>query len=213
MVIVSLIIFFVIFIFSVIIHEYAHGKVANILGDPTAELAGRLTLNPIPHIDPIGSVILPLLLIFSGVNILFGWAKPVPIDPFNLRNPRKDAALIALAGPGVNLIIALIAALLVRITYSQGVTDSFLKLFIWEPIIRTNVVLAVFNLIPVAPLDGFKIVGGILPSKQARDWFDLERYGMIFLILLIIPFGRISLLNMIMQPVLNLLFNLLIPLS
>ena len=138
MVILSLIIFFVIFIFSVIIHEYAHGKVANILGDPTAELAGRLTLNPIPHIDPVGSVILPLLLIFSGVNILFGWAKPVPIDPFNLRNPRKDAALIALAGPGINLIIALIAALLVRITYSQGVTDSFLKLIILEPFIVTG---------------------------------------------------------------------------
>ncbi len=213
MIIISLVLFFVIFIFSVIIHEYAHGKVANILGDPTAELAGRLTLNPLPHIDPVGSVILPLLLIVSGVNFLFGWAKPVPIDPFNLRNPHKDSALIALAGPAVNLIIALVAALLVRIPFSSGALDTFLKLLILEPIIRTNVVLAIFNLIPIAPLDGFKIIGGALPSKQAHEWFDLEKYGMIFLILLIIPFGRTSLLNMVMQPVLQFLFTLLIPLT
>src|SRR5438552_471045 len=105
----------VVLIASVIIHEYMHGAVANYLGDPTPRLSGRLTLNPIPHIDLFGSIILPLILFISNAGIIFGWAKPVPIDPFNLKNPRRDTALIALAGPGSNLIIALICSIILKL--------------------------------------------------------------------------------------------------
>lgn len=199
-------------IISVVIHEYSHGKVADRLGDPTAKIAGRLTLNPIPHIDPIGSIILPLLLIFSQAGILFGWAKPVPVDFYNLRNPRKDAALISLAGPGANLLLALVCAVLLNLfiffKLSFLATIGSLLLI---PLIQINVILGIFNLLPIPPLDGFKIVGGIIPEDKSREWYQLERYGLIFIILLIIPFGQSSMLSLILGPVVNFILNLLLP--
>ncbi len=206
-----LIIFIVILIYSIIIHEVAHGFVADYLGDPTARLMKRLTLNPLPHIDPLGSIILPLFLIISHAGFFFGWAKPVPFDPYNLKNPRKDAALISLAGPASNLIIALIAAILVRLLglFSQS-NLSTIGMQILAVTVVLNVNLAIFNLLPIAPLDGFKIVGGILPEEKAREWYQLERYGMIFLLILIFVPGF---LYSIIGPVINFITNLLLPIG
>lgn len=181
-----------------------HGKVADRLGDPTARLAGRLTLNPIPHLDPIGSVLVPLFLILTNAGILFGWAKPVPIDPFNLKNPRRDSALTALAGPGSNLLIAIIFSILVRF----GILTS-----LFVPIVFLNVILGLFNLIPIPPLDGFKVVGGLLSDKHADEWYQLERYGFIFLIALILPLlpGGESMLSALLGPVVSFILSLLLP--
>ena len=206
-----LIIFIVILIYSIIIHEVAHGFVADYLGDPTARLMKRLTLNPLPHIDLLGSIILPLFLIISHAGFFFGWAKPVPFDPYNLKNPRKDAALISLAGPASNLIIALIAAILARLLglFAQS-NLSTIGMQILAVTVVLNVNLAIFNLLPIAPLDGFKIVGGILPEEKAREWYQLERYGMIFLLILIFVPGF---LYSIIGPVINFITNLLLPIG
>ena len=197
---------------SVIFHEVSHGLVADKLGDPTARLAGRLTLNPIPHIDLFGSILLPLFLYFSQVGIIFGWAKPVPIDLFNLKNPRKDSALIALAGPGANFVLALlfagVARLLVNIDHNFLATIG--TLFSVE-IVKISVFLGVLNFLPVAPLDGFKIVGGILSHERAREWYSLERYGMIFIIALLIPMSGANLLSFLINPPVNLITGLLLP--
>lgn len=193
-----------ILIFSVIIHEVSHGYVADRLGDPTARVSGRLTLNPLPHIDPFGSILLPFFLIMSGSPILIGWAKPVPIDPFNLKDPRRDSALIAAAGPVSNLLLALVASLILRFV------DTTIAPFLLAAVV-INLVLAILNLLPVSPLDGFKVVGGLFSSERAREWYQLERYGIIFLLLLLIPFGNQSMLSAIMQPILGFLLSILIP--
>jgi len=164
---------------AISIHEFAHAMVADYLGDPTAKLSGRKTLNPLAHFDPVGTL---MLLFFS-----FGWGKPVPIDPFNLRDPRRDQALISLAGPGSNLILALVLSLVVRLS------GNVLGLSILMPIIFLNVTLAIFNLIPLGPLDGFKIVLGFLPEDLARQWQETQSYGIIILlILLFLPIGGFS---------------------
>jgi Zn-dependent protease len=199
--------FIVVLLFSVIIHEVSHGYIADKLGDPTARLSGRLTLDPRPHIDLFGSILLPMMMILLQTGIVFGWAKPVPFDPFNLKNPRKDSAIISLAGPVSNLLIAIIASILVRFF----VSSSFFYLLL-AIIIQLNIVLAIFNLIPIHPLDGFKIVGGLLSEQQASEWYQLERYGMIFLLALIfIPIGNSNMLYMLINPVLNFFFSILIP--
>ncbi len=205
------IVFIIILIFSVILHEISHGYVADHLGDPTARLSGRLTLNPLPHIDLFGSIILPLFLILSHAGFLFGWAKPVPFDPFNLKNPRRDAALISVAGPITNLLIAVISSIVLRLFILFNL-PVFITIgsFILVPAIQLNIMLAVFNLLPIAPLDGFKIIGGILPQEQSRQWYGLERYGIIFLLLLLI---NSAMLNTILGPVINFLLNLLVPTS
>ncbi len=208
-----MLIFLVLLIFSVILHEVAHGFVADRLGDPTARLAGRLTLNPIPHIDPIGTILLPLFLILTHAGILFGWAKPVPFDPFNLKNPRRDSAIISLAGPATNLSIAILSSLIIRVilgTHASGI--SFL-IPILVGLLQINIVLGVFNLLPVAPLDGFKVVGGLLSDEQARNWYGLERYGMIFLLALIFPLlpGGGSMLNALLGPAVDFVSGLLLP--
>ncbi len=189
---------FAILIYSVILHEISHGFVANYLGDPTARLSGRLTLDPRPHIDPLMTIGLPLILYLTGAGIIFGAAKPVPIDPFNFRQPKKDIALTALAGPMTNFLIAVVLALLFHLA-------PF-------PILSTGVVLnlglALFNLFPLPPLDGFKVLIGILPNGLARDLASLERFGfaLIFIVLLFFPgviFGAIL-------PILHTLTNLLL---
>ena len=206
-----LIIFIVILIYSIIIHEVSHGWVADQLGDPTARLMKRLTLNPLPHIDPIGSIILPLFLIISHAGFFFGWAKPVPFDPYNLKNPRKDAALISLAGPASNLIIALIAAIIARLLGLFGHSALItIGTQIFAVTVVLNVNLAIFNLLPIAPLDGFKIVGGILSEEKAREWYQLERYGMRFLLTLIFVPGF---LYSIIGPAINFVVNLLLPMG
>jgi Zn-dependent protease len=162
----------VILIFSIIIHEVAHGYAANSLGDPTARLSNRLTLNPIPHIDPIGSVAIPALLIFSSSPILFGWAKPVPYNPYNLRNQRWGEALVAVAGSATNLLIAVIFGLVIRFGSALGLSEAALTLAV--SVVFVNVFLGLFNLIPFPPLDGFTTLRAALPWNLSRQLSSLE---------------------------------------
>ena len=195
------------FVFTIIIHEVSHGLMADHLGDPTARLSGRLTLNPIPHIDIYGSILLPLFLVLIHSPFMFGWAKPVPFDPYNLKDPKKDSALIALAGPASNLIIATILAIIYRFVPNQIASGIIIE------IIEFNVALAVFNLIPIHPLDGGKILVGVLPYKEAQE-FDsfMNRFGLILLFIFIFPlFGGVSLFSMYLYPVISFILNLLIP--
>ena len=195
------------FVFTIIIHEVSHGLMADYLGDPTAKLSGRLTLNPIPHIDIYGSILLPLFLVLIHSPFMFGWAKPVPFDPYNLKNPKKDSALIALAGPASNIIIATILAIIYRFVPNQVASGIIIE------IIEFNVALAVFNLIPIHPLDGEKVLVGVLPYKEAQE-FDsfMNRFGLILLFIFIFPiFGGVSLFSMYLYPVISFILNLLIP--
>lgn len=175
---------FIVLIFSVMVHEISHGFMAEKLGDKTARDAGRLTLNPLKHIDPFGSIILPLLLYVLNTSILFGWAKPVPYNPYNLKNPKKGGALIALAGPVSNFFIAFIFGLLIRTGVSSGnsVDDPLLLMF--QIIVYVNVLLGVFNLVPIPPLDGSKVLFGFLPARiiSPNVLAFLEQNGMIILV-------------------------------
>lgn len=211
MTIITIAVYLSVLLFSIVLHEVSHGKVADELGDPTARLSGRLTLNPIPHLDLFGSIIVPLILLFSGTGFFIAWAKPVPIDPYNLKNPRKDSALISLAGPATNFFLAIISSILLYMFKFFDIPILFIIGPILVIIIRLNIILAVFNLLPIHPLDGFKIVEGILPEEKAREWKQLQRYGMLFLLLLIFPIGGKSMLDGILMPVVGFLFNLLIP--
>lgn len=191
-------------VIAIAIHEAAHAFMADRLGDPTPRLQGRTTLNPLAHLDPVGTV----LILFTG----FGWGKPVEFDAFNLKNPRKDAALISIVGPLSNFIMAILCSLILyTITFlnqSQFLTIGYM---IFVPIIQMNLVLGFFNLLPIHPLDGFKIVGGILPEDQAAKWYELQRIGYIFLIVLIIPFGGSSLLSTILNPLISICMSVLVP--
>ena len=175
---------FIVLIFSVMIHEISHGFVAEWLGDSTARDAGRLTLNPLKHIDPFGSIILPLLLYVLNTSILFGWAKPVPYNPYNLKNPKKGGALIALAGPASNFLIAFIFGLLVRTGISSGHPVEEPLLLMFQVVVYINVLLGVFNLVPIPPLDGSKVLFGFLPSRiiSPNVMAFLEQNGMIILV-------------------------------
>lgn len=199
----------IILIIAVSIHEFAHAYMADHLGDPTPRLAGRLTLNPKAHVDPIGTVLLPLLMLISGTGILFGWAKPTPFDPFNLRNPKRDSALIAFAGPISNISLAIILSIFRNFIFTGLLGYSLIGLL--EMAIQINVVLAVFNLVPIHPLDGFKVVGGLLPKKYYEDWMSLEKYGMIFLILMIFPFFGGSPITTLISPIVNFILSFLLP--
>ncbi len=190
----------VILIFSAIFHEVAHGFVAEKLGDPTARLAGRLTLNPQKHIDPFMSILLPLLLIISGTPVIFGAAKPVPVDPFNLKEGRKDIALVSLAGPLTNVFIAVVASFLIKILIlSSGAflqSGSVTPFIYWilTKIVQLNLLLAIFNLIPIPPLDGSKVFALILPEKEARIYLSLGSIGIFIIFFLILsPIGGFSL--------------------
>lgn len=190
-------------LFSVIVHEVAHGVVALRLGDPTAKLAGRLTLNPLRHLDPFGSVLLPLMLFLLKSPFLIGWAKPVPYNPSRLPNPKRAAGLIAFAGPATNLAIAVVFGVLLRILGSLPVSVPVLNLIRFFGIaVGMNVILAVFNLVPIPPLDGSKILFSLLPRALSfKTQALLERYG--FLALLVFIFFGFPLI----LPVVNALYR------
>ena len=200
----SSIVMLIILIFSAILHEVAHGFVAERFGDPTARLAGRLTLNPKKHIDPFMSILLPLLLLFSGSPIVFGAAKPVPIDPFNLKEGRKDVALVALSGPLTNVLIAILASFLFKII-NTPIIEGLIPFFILNTlylilytIVNINLLLAIFNLLPIPPLDGSKVFGLLLPEKTANAYLGLGGIGMIIVFLLLLnPIGGFSLGSLI----------------
>jgi Zn-dependent protease len=183
-------------IFAITVHEVAHGWVARKCGDNTAYQQGRLTLNPMKHIDWFGTIILPGLLLLTGTGFIFGWAKPVPVDARNFKNPRKDMAWVALAGPVSNLLMAIAWALLARLGVLIGVEAISLPLiYMGVAGISINLVLALINLLPIPPLDGSRVVTGILPNYWAWQYNRLERYG--FIILLILLYTRI--LNAILE--------------
>jgi len=192
---------------AITFHELAHGYVADRLGDPTARLAGRLTINPLKHLDPIGT------LVFV-ITRMIGWAKPVPVNPYNLRNPKKDMIWVSLAGPAANLIIAVLASVVFRLLLNLPVSPfSVLGQTILAPLIlitqitvTINIGLGVFNLIPVPPLDGSKILMGLLPHRQAAAYSRIEPYG--FFILLGLIFLRIT--DYVVVPIIILIRYLLL---
>ena len=189
----------IILLFSVIIHEVMHGLVALKFGDHTAENAGRLTLNPIPHIDLFGTILLPALLIITGSPILFGWAKPVPVNPLNFRNLRKGELMVAAAGILANFSLAIIAALIFHLLNALPQTFPALLGSLLRFTVLINLVLGIFNLFPIPPLDGSKILLSQLPLKLARSYQRLEPYGiLILLVFMMIPFGRSSLLQTVL---------------
>ena len=178
-----------ILVFSAILHEVMHGVVADKLGDPTARVMGRLTLNPIPHLDPIMSVLLPALLVISGSPIIFGAAKPVPVNPIHFKDPKKDMALTALAGPLTNMLLAIIAAQIIKITPAEPILHTILY-----SIVLYNLMLTIINLIPIPPLDGSKVLAAILPNDLARSYLAIEQFGIFILFfLLFFPIGGFSL--------------------
>lgn len=190
--IISAIIALVILLFSAILHEIAHGYVAERLGDPTARLAGRLTLNPKNHIDPIMSIALPLILLISGSPIIFGAAKPVPVDPFNLRDGRKDLALVSLSGPLTNVALAIIASLILKfIPFSPNLILNTLSLIL-ATIVHLNLLLAIFNLLPIPPLDGSKIFALLLPEKLANVFLSLGSIGIFIIFFLLMSSGSLG---------------------
>ena len=204
-------------VFAIVLHEVAHGWVADRLGDHTARDRGRLTLNPISHIDLFGTIIMPLLLfLVTNGQMVFGYAKPVPINPYNFRDPKKGMALSSLAGPGINVLMALAFAILLRVVL-PGLASVMPKenwnwfalplahMFVYGVII--NVVLAVLNMIPIPPLDGSRVVYWLLPDKQAAAYYRLEPYGMIVLMALL-AFGVLGrIIGPIIQPILSLLLG------
>ena len=192
-------------LFAITLHEAAHGYVARHFGDMTAAQAGRISLNPMRHIDPFGTVILPLLTLWMG-GILFGWAKPVPVNFAALRNPKKDMLWVAIAGPASNLVMAMAWALI----YKMGLmfpesyfADPMLGMAMWG--IKINVVLMVLNLLPLPPLDGGRVAVSLLPHRQAFQLAKIEPYGMFILIFLAIT----PVLSLILSPLIGLVFKML----
>lgn len=188
----------IILLFSVILHEVMHGLIALKFGDHTAERSGRLTLNPIPHIDLFGTIILPLLLLISGSPIMFGWAKPVPVNPLNFSNLRKGELFVSAAGIVSNFTLAIIAAIFYHFLNTLP-NSPILILELLRFMVLINLVLGIFNLFPIPPLDGSKVLLSQLPYNLAREYQKLDRYGyIILLILLMVPFGNSTLLSTIL---------------
>ena len=191
------IIVFIVLICSIGVHEFAHALTADKLGDPTPRAQGRLTLNPIAHIDLMGI----LFILFWG----FGWGKPVQYDPFNLRKPSRDAALIALAGPIASLSLAIIGAIALRLI------PSVLVATVISYVVLLNVTLGIFNLVPLYPLDGFQVVAGLLPSEKRAEWLALSRYGIIILLVFLLPIANgQSPLFILIQPIITRILGLLL---
>ena len=190
----------IILIFSVIIHEISHGFMADYLGDPTARLQGRLTLNPLKHIDPVGSIIVPIITSMAGFT--FGWAKPVNYNPYNLKDRRKGEFLIAIAGPLSNLGLALVFGILIRV-FMTGATAVTPFVEFASYIVIINIVLAVFNLVPIPPLDGSKLLLAFLPNQYGRARQMFEMYGPIFALIFIIFVWQL------MSPIVPFIFSLI----
>lgn len=195
-------------LFAITVHEVAHGWVANQLGDPTARLLGRLTLNPIKHIDPIGTILVPGILLFLG-GFIFGWAKPVPITWQNLRHKRRDVALVSIAGPLANLIMAFFWAILAKIALSlnpEPVNYAYALLTMSQVGVIANIILMVLNLIPIPPLDGSRVVSSFLPGKMAYQYDRIEPYGFLILLALLAT----GILSIIMNPMVYFFVNTLL---
>jgi Zn-dependent protease len=178
-------------IVAIVLHEVSHGWVANAFGDPTARDLGRLSLNPVRHVDPIGTVVLPLVLAVSGAPV-FGWAKPVPVVAKRMRNPRRHMMLVALAGPGMNLLLALLAGIVLALVRPEALPTAPGSLFLLANLVNfiaINLFLAVFNLLPLPPFDGGHVVEGLLPRRAARHYAKLARFGfpLLIFLLLILP--------------------------
>ena len=194
----SLIIFAISLIVAITIHEFSHALAADRLGDPTPRSQGRLSLNPLKHLDIIGTLML--------VIVHFGWGKPVVIDPYNFKNPKKDEILVSIAGPGSNLILATIISLILRF-----LTPNDLTIIVLSNLVQINIILAVFNLIPIPPLDGSKILFNLLPEDISNQWQEaFQQYGFVLLIILLfLPINGNNLISTFMAPILRVIFNFL----
>lgn len=199
---------------AIILHEVSHGLVANRLGDPTAKLRGRLTLNPVSHIDLFGTIIMPLLLLISsGGQFIFGYAKPVPINPYNFRNPKRDMAICAAAGPVMNIFIAIVCVFILKYLFLPVAYNASAELIVkvFKPLdmmldksIQINIMLAAFNLIPIPPLDGGRVLMGLLPDRQAHTLGKIEPYGMIIVLILVATGAA----GYVVMPLLSLIMSL-----
>ena len=215
---INFILYLIVLVFSAILHEIAHGFVAEKLGDPTARLLGRLTLNPKSHIDPMMTIALPLILLLTHSPVIIGGAKPVPVDPFNLRDGRKDLALVSLAGPMTNILLAIIAGLLLKILTPSLMNQPFFLAILdgrspslLSLILQVNLLLAIFNLIPIPPLDGSKIFSLLLPEREANTYMSMGNLGMLLLFLLLMfPLPGFS-LSTIIGNIFNFLYSLFGP--
>ena len=204
-------------VIAIVFHEVAHGYVARLFGDHTAERMGRLTLNPIRHVDPIGTVVLPMVLAIAHAPI-FGWAKPVPVEGRNLRNPRRDMIFVALAGPGTNFVLATLAALLLAAVFSGAVppvsalyTVSGFTFLSLVSFVQVNVFLGIFNLIPLPPFDGGHVVQGLLPRTAAIQYAKLARFGfpLLLILLFVLPMlsPKLDIVRRLIGPIANAAFE------
>ncbi|HEX3430976.1 MAG TPA: site-2 protease family protein [Rhizomicrobium sp.] len=187
-------------IVAITLHEAAHGYVARHFGDDTAERAGRISLNPLRHIDPFGTILLPALLLLSHAGFLFGYAKPVPVNFAALRHPKRDMIWVAAAGPGMNILLALISAVLLYAAIHLGINERFVLAALWTSI-NINLVLAVFNLLPIPPLDGGRVAVGLLPQPLSMAVAQAGRFGMLLVVALFIllPLAGINLFHYVVQ--------------
>ena len=199
----SMLISITVFMIVIVLHEVAHGYVAFKMGDPTAKAAGRLTLNPMAHVDPVGTLILPAALILMKSPIIFGWAKPVPVNPYNFSNPRKGMLLTSLAGPAANFSLAVIFATFFKMGLFPAHSAGWAFLLMG---ILISLVLGVFNMIPIPPLDGSNILAACLPARMARSYMEIEKYGFIILIALL----YMGLFDKIIIPLVSILMKLLV---
>ncbi|HEX9947473.1 MAG TPA: site-2 protease family protein [Allosphingosinicella sp.] len=204
-------------IFAIVLHEVSHGWVANAFGDPTAREQGRLSLNPVRHVDPVGTVVLPLILAVSGAPV-FGWAKPVPVVAQRMRNPRLHMMLVALAGPGMNLLLALLAGIVLALVRPEGPPAGPGELFLLLNLVNfiaINLFLAVFNLLPIPPFDGGHVVEGLLPRRLARHYAKLARFGfpLLIFLLLILPMlvPEANVVERVVRPPVEWLLGLFLP--